>query len=137
MRWIAPTGAAIGLLVSLAAAPGAVTAPPPDGAARAKMPDEAARHTAWIEASLRRMQTVRPGMTRGELLKVFTTEGGLSTGVRRTYVYRDCPYIKVDVEFRPVGRPERDREGRITLEEDPRDVITRISQPYLQWSILD
>ena len=50
---------------------------------------------------------------------------------------RDCPYIKVDVEFEAVGRPARDRDGRVTLEEDRRDIITKISRPYLDWSIMD
>jgi hypothetical protein len=76
-------------------------------------------------------------MTRAELLNVFTTEGGLSTGLNRTYVYRKCPYIKVDVEFKPVGRPARDKDGRVTLVEASGDVITKISRPYLEWSVLD
>jgi hypothetical protein len=36
-------------------------------------------HTHWFAASLKEMQTVKVGMSRGELLKVFTTEGRLST----------------------------------------------------------
>ena len=31
---------------------------------------------------------IAPGTTRTELLKVFTTEGGLSTATRRTFVHR-------------------------------------------------
>jgi hypothetical protein len=96
-----------------------------------------ARHTAWVEQSLRRMRSVKAGQTRADLVKVFTTEGGLSTGLRRTYVYRECPYFKVDVEFEPVGRPARDAEGRVTLEESDADVIKSISRPYLDWSITD
>ena len=76
-------------------------------------------------------------MTREELMKVFRTEGGLSTGLHRTFVSRECPYFKVDVEFRAVGRPDRDSDGRVTLEEDARDVIVQISRPYLQFSIAD
>jgi hypothetical protein len=95
------------------------------------------QRTEWIAASLKEMEQLKVGMTRADLLKVFTTEGGLSTGLQRKFVYRDCPYIKVDVEFEPVGRPARDPDGRVTFEEDRRDVITRISQPYLEWSILD
>jgi hypothetical protein len=83
------------------------------------------------------MQTVQPGMTRKDLLEVFTTEGGLSTGLQRTYVSQDCPYFKVDVEFDAVGRPNRDGEGRVTAVEDNRDVIVKISRPYLQFSTLD
>ena len=76
-------------------------------------------------------------MTREELMKVFRTEGGLSTGLNRTFVSRGSLYFKVDVEFRAVGRPGRDSDGRVTLEEDARDIIAKISRPYLQFTIAD
>ena len=94
-------------------------------------------HRAWVAQALQKIQTIQPGKTRKDLLGVFTTEGGLSTGLRRTYVSRECPYFKVDVEFEAVGRPSRDREGRVTLVEDDRDVIAKVSRPYLQFSIMD
>ncbi len=94
-------------------------------------------HKEWIANSLKEIQKIKAGMTRAELLKVFTTEGGISTGLNRRFVYRECQYIKVDVEFEAVGRAARDAEGRVTLEEDGRDIITKISKPYLEWSILD
>jgi hypothetical protein len=83
------------------------------------------------------METIKPGMTREELLKVFTTEGGLSTALNRRFVSRDCPYFKVDVEFKAIGRPDRDGDGRVTLEENSLDIIVKISRPYLQFSIAD
>ena len=92
---------------------------------------------AWVAESLKRMQTVKPGMTRTDLLKVFTAEGGLSTGLQRTFVSQDCPYFKVDVEFGAVGRASRDPEGRVTLEEGSQDIIEKISRPYLQFSHTD
>jgi hypothetical protein len=49
-------------------------------------------HIAWVADSLKKMQTIKPGMTRQDLLAVFTTEGGLSTREQRTYVSRDCQY---------------------------------------------
>jgi len=94
-------------------------------------------HVAWVGEVLIRMQTFKAGMTREALLKVFTTEGGLSTGLQRTFVSRDCPYFKVDVEFKAVGRPDRDDQGRVTLREDPRDLIVKISRPYLAFSVMD
>src|SRR5262249_10588259 len=97
----------------------------------------AQEHQVWVSHALEKMETVKAGMTRDELLKVFTTEGGLSTGLRRTFISRDCAYFKVDVEFRAVGRPDRDSEGRVTLREDARDIIVKISRPYLQFSIMD
>jgi len=97
----------------------------------------AQEHRAWVAQALQKMQTIQPGMTRRELLEVFTTEGGLSTGLNRAYVSKDCSYFKVDVEFEPVGRPSHDEEGRVTLVEDDRDLIVKISRPYLQFSVVD
>lgn len=94
-------------------------------------------HVAWVAESLKQIQTIKPGMTRGDLLKVFTTEGGLSTGLQRTYVSQECPYFKVDVQFKAVGRPNHDADGRVTLQEDAKDVIVKISRPYLQFSVMD
>jgi hypothetical protein len=94
-------------------------------------------HMAWVAEVLKRMETIGPGMTRKALYRVFTTEGGLSTGLQRTFVSRDCPYFKVDVEFQAGGRPDRDGNGRVTLVEDGRDLILKISRPYLQFSIMD
>jgi hypothetical protein len=94
-------------------------------------------HDDWVRDSLIKMDSVRPGMTREQVMKVFTTEGGLSNGLRRTFVSRDCSYFKIDVEFKAVGRPDRDSDGRVTLEEDSRDIIVRVSLPYLQFAIGD
>jgi len=94
-------------------------------------------HVAWVAQALKRIQTIKPGMTREAVLTVFNTEGGLSTGLQRTFVSRDCPYFKVDVEFQAVGRPNQDRSGRVTLVESSRDIILNISRPYLQFTIAD
>ena len=90
------------------------------------------QHTKWIAQSLREMQTIKAGMTRAQLTKVFTTEGGLSTRKWRRYAYRECPYIKVDVEFKPVGTSKKYPHA-----ESRNDVITEISKPFLEWSIQD
>jgi hypothetical protein len=82
-----------------------------------------------VADALKRMQAVQPGMTRATLLAVFTTEGGVSSRLHRTFVSRDCPYFKVDVEFQVSSVPGRD--------EDARDVIVKISRPYLQFKIAD
>jgi hypothetical protein len=94
-------------------------------------------HVAWVAEVLKRMQTIKPGMSRKTLLTAFTTEGGLSTGLQRTFVSRDCPYFKIDVEFQAVGRPNRDENGRVTLVEGNEDVILKVSRPYLQFSVMD
>jgi hypothetical protein len=94
-------------------------------------------HIAWVTHTLMKMETIKPGMTREDLLKVFKTEGGLSTVLRRTFVSQDCPYFKVDVEFKAVPRPDRDNPAFVTSVEDNRDIIVKVSNPYLQFSIMD
>lgn len=94
-------------------------------------------HLTWVTNVLIQMQSIKPGMTRERLLSVFTTEGGISTRLQRTYVSKECPYFKVAVEFQEVGRPNRDEAGSVTLEEDERDIIKTISRPYLEFSIMD
>ena len=102
-----------------------------------KSPPSCGDHVAWVAETLARIKTIKPGMTRDALLKVFTTEGGISTPLRRTFVSRDCPLFKMDVEFRAIGRPERDRDGRLTSQERGEDVIVLISKPYLDFTVLD
>jgi hypothetical protein len=94
-------------------------------------------HVTCVAEPLKRIQTIKPSMTREDLLKVFTTEGGLSMGLQRTFVSRDCPHFKVDVEFKAVGRSNRDDDGRVTLVEGNQDIIVKISRPYLQFSVQD
>lgn len=94
-------------------------------------------HIAWVTDVLKRMQTIKVGMTRTELLSVFTTEGGIYGPLQRTFVSRDCPYFKVDVEFEAVGRPATDVDGRGAMVEGNQDRIVKISRPYLQFSHMD
>jgi hypothetical protein len=86
----------------------------------------------WVGEVLTRMGTIRPGMTRKALLTVFTPqEAGLFNGLHRVFVSRDCPYFKVEVDFRAVGRPNN------ALLEGDKDVIVSISQPYLGGTVTD
>ena len=75
--------------------------------------------------------TLKPGMNRADVLKFFTEEGGLSWRRQHTYVYRGCPYIKVTVQFSPV--PGTENDGAELME----DKVVKISQPFLQWSVMD
>jgi hypothetical protein len=100
-------------------------------------PSQRPDYVAWVGEVLASMQTITPGMTRAGLLKVFTTEGGLSMPLQRTFVSRDCRYFKVDVTFEAVGRPGRDSNGRETNKEDGRDIIVKISRPYLAFAVID
>jgi hypothetical protein len=105
----------------------------------AQIQDEAVRtgeqyaqeRTAWIAKVMRQITKIKPGMTRKDLLGIFTTEGGLSNRFQRAYVYFECPYIKVDVRFKAANNEE---DG---LKEDPDDVIESISRPYLGYMVMD
>ena len=94
-------------------------------------------HTARVTQELKKMRTIKPGMTRDDLLRVFRTEGGLSTPLRRTFVSQDCPYFKVDVEFKPVARPGHGDNQFVASVEDGGDIITAASKPYIQFSTVD
>lgn len=87
----------------------------------------------WFHSALNEIQTVKVGMTRKDLLKVFTRAGGFFTSTRLggTYTYIGNPYIRVDVEFSPVSTAA-DRSA-----ENPSDVIRVISKPYLAPSQYD
>ncbi len=87
--------------------------------------------TQQVSDILKECEKIKPGMTRADLLKVFTIEGGFSTVKQRTFVYRSCPIIKVDVDFAP-SDPKQN-----VLEERPTDTVSKISKPYLEWIIVD
>jgi hypothetical protein len=82
-----------------------------------------------FETSLKEMESIRVGMTRIGLLKAFEGGGGISTRLSRRYVYRDCSYIIVDVEFEPLSQPNSF--------EGPQDKIVQISKPFLERPIED
>ena len=91
-------------------------------------------HIKWIDHVMRSIATIQPGMTRKDLLRLFTTEGGLSSRTQKRYVYKHCPHIKVDVEFFPADdlRGEQD-----PMADNPADKIVKISKPFLEYSIMD
>jgi|SRR2546430_12445507 len=85
--------------------------------------------TKQISDVLTECKKLAPGTTRAELMKVFTTEGGLSSPTHRTFVHRRCAYIKVDVDFTPSDLKQKD--------ERPTDTVSKISKPYLEWRVID
>ena len=95
------------------------------------------QHREWITDVLNDVQKIKVGMTRGEMRKVFSEEGGISTTFQRTYVYRDCLYIQVNFQFEPRGPKVKDAEGRFWQPESDQDVIKSMSKPYLEFSVVD
>jgi hypothetical protein len=91
----------------------------PEGAAYSQ------QRMLWIAKVLKQIDSIHQGMTRSDLQSTFTTEGGISTKKQRTYIYKGCPYIKVDVVFSDAGATEAE------------DRIVSISRPYLAFSVMD
>jgi len=94
------------------------------------------QHLEWVVEVMERMQTIHQGMTRRMLKTVFRDEGGLSTRRERTYVSQDCPCFKVKVNFEMAGNPDPN-DHRAWLDESDDDIISKMSDPYLQFSIMD
>ena len=103
-------------------------------------------HIQWVTDVLIKMQSIKPGMSKEALCRVFRTEGGLVfSPYKRTFVSRDCPYFKVDVELRAAAEdpkkqqaePQDEKDDEKFVGGDPADVIVSISRPYLQFSIMD
>ncbi len=131
---------ATGRLIARLAEPADETLLPQWAKSRAQLQDESVPMSAeltrermkWIAKALRQIGRIKPGMRRKNLVTTFTTEGGTSFRTQQTYVYIECPYIKVDVHFKAVGgRDDGGANGH------PNDVIESISQPYLAWSVMD
>jgi len=79
-----------------------------------------------ISSALNDLQSIKVGMTRQDLLNVFTASSGFfnANTPNRAYVYRRCHYIVVDVEFAPSDTSN-------TTADNPKDIIKAISRPYL------
>jgi hypothetical protein len=85
--------------------------------------------TKEISVILTDCKKIVPGTTRAELLEVFITEGGISQPAHRILVHRRCPYIKIEVDF-TLSDPKQ-KDERLT------DTVSKVSKPYLEWSIID
>jgi hypothetical protein len=90
-------------------------------------------HTNWIDDVLQSISSIKPGR-RERTFFVFSPERGLSSRTQRKYIYKQCPYIKVDVVFSVVDDVGADQEATT---ENPEDTIVKISWPYLEYSIAD
>ncbi len=88
------------------------------------------KHQQWLFSVMTEIETIKPGSTRADLLKVFKPQPGFIVGPGRSFMYRSSPYIKVDVEFTYA-------EGGGESKESPSDVVKSISKPYLGPAVFD
>jgi hypothetical protein len=106
------------------------------GQSPAKVPTVDPALTRSMDQVLKDVSSIQPGMTRAELLRVFTAERGLSTRDGQQFLYRRCPYIKVIVNFRKPDDADVDW-GNAPEEEWNGDLILSISKPFLETSVPD
>ena len=86
----------------------------------------------WLAARYAEAVSVRPGMTRRELRRLFRPDGGLQTIPGSRYVLKSCGLIKVEVKFDlPEGASREDFRDENELI-DGRLKITEVSKPYLE-----
>jgi hypothetical protein len=72
-------------------------------------------HTLWIDGTLTAIESIEVGKSHKELDSLFEPEGGIHARAEGyVYIYKQCPYIKVNVQFTNDGK------------------ISRISRPYLE-----
>ncbi|MFB3921727.1 MAG: hypothetical protein ACE145_08395 [Terriglobia bacterium] len=90
------------------------------------------KHYMWLSGKLDEVYSIRPGMTKADLLKVFTEDGGLKRIQPQRFVLRSCHLIKVEVVYDvPQGTPAS------ALPPDNELKIKAISKPYLEPMIMD
>jgi len=84
--------------------------------------------TKKIGAIIKDWQNLKPGMTRADLEKVVQGEGGIYGPGERNYVWPNCPYVKVRVDF---------KTAPYQIKELPTDTVKSVSKPFLEYAIGD
>jgi len=83
-------------------------------------------HQQWLEERYKEATSIKPGMTRADLLKLFMEDGGLQEIPARRYVLKSCNLIQIQIKFAgPSGlayKPVPDDRLR----------IVEVSKPYLE-----
>ncbi|MGD0596318.1 MAG: hypothetical protein ABSA64_02205 [Sedimentisphaerales bacterium] len=90
-------------------------------------------HMAWVEKCLTDFESIKPGMTRGEIEKKFPMDGGAQGVSPVRFTHPECGYFKVAVEF-DFKRNEKD-QGRAII--SPDDKATKVSTPYIERPFTD
>ena len=98
------------------------------------LPQETCDYSKWLQASLEEIDTVRAGMTRRDLMKLFRAQGGIFTRTQQQFVYRKSSLIHVTVKFEAVGQPDIIVPEQSDIGDDK---IIEISRPFIENEISD
>jgi hypothetical protein len=101
-------------------------APPPK-----HQPDQ--DYNRWVESCLRDFESIKVGMTRGQVEAKLPMDGGLQSVSPVRFAHPACGYFKIDVEFE-FKRNAAD-QGRAI--QDKADKITKVSKPYIEQPCFD
>ena len=89
-------------------------------------------HRRWLAERYAEAVSVRPGMSRRDLSRLFRPDGGLQTIPSGRYVLKSCAMIKVEVKFAlPEGASPEDFRDENEAADDALK-ITEVSKPYLE-----
>ena len=98
-------------------------------------------HDRWLQQRYFEAISIKEGMTRADLLKIFRMDGGLQSLLPDRYVLKSSSLIKVDVEFDvPAGskvlpedlRFEMDHLKGYQFVSNDKLKIKRVSRPYVE-----
>lgn len=88
----------------------------------------------WMNKILRQILAIKPGMRRSDLDALFRQDGGINPiGHQYRYVLKECPSIKVDVQFKASAGTNESQQSPKRQDAE----IESVSRPYLQWPIMD
>jgi hypothetical protein len=85
----------------------------------------------WLYERYAEATSIKPGMSRADLLRFFEEDGGLQSIPATRYMLKSCNMIQIEVKF--------DTEyGQAYKEKPDADLkITKVSQPYLKYPSMD
>lgn len=89
--------------------------------------------TQWVESCLKNLESIKAGMTRGQVEAKLTMDGGLQSVSPVRFAHPACGYFKVDVEFE-FKRNAAD-QGRAIA--DKADKVAKVSKPYIERPFID
>ena len=88
-------------------------------------------HEQWLEERYKEAISIKAGMTRADLLKLFEEDGGVQNIPASRYVLKRCHLIQIEVKF--------NTKYGVNYEPTPDQnlKIVEVSRPYLQRMAVD
>ena len=96
---------------------------------QAQVTDDQA-HQQWLEERYKEAISIKPGMSRADLIMLFDEDGGVQMVAATRYVLKSCRLIQIEVKFNAYGA-----DFRAIPAKDLK--IIDISRPFLQPMALD